>query len=87
MEQKHVALLIIGLVALIAVVGLVMLFNSEKTGEVARGGYAIPLPPEPAAGDAKRMSDFTGQLPGYEPVYRRTIPKYCDTNPNHPGCQ
>jgi hypothetical protein len=87
MEQKHVALLIIGVVALIAVIGLIMHFNAAKTGEVARGGYAIPLPPQPSAEPAKRMSDFTGQLPGYEPVYRRTLPAYCDTNPNHKGCQ
>ncbi len=37
MEQKNISLTILGIVAIIAIVGLVLLFSGGMTGEVPRG--------------------------------------------------
>ncbi len=56
-DEKGVALAILGIVAVIAVVGLVLLFAQAKTGQAARGGYL--LQGDPYAGQFNTISQRT----------------------------
>jgi hypothetical protein len=77
MEEKNVALCILGVIAIIAVVGLVLMIQAEKTGDVFRSKYLSKT------ATAKKYSPVSTKTTEASKIYSKqpqpakpTYPKY-----------
>jgi len=58
MEERKLALWVLGIIVLIAILGLVLLFKAQKTGETVGGGvYVFPKDPFPYTRDINKIQE------------------------------
>jgi hypothetical protein len=58
MEEKHTALVVLGVIAILGIIGLVLMFNSAKTGATVGGGvYMYPKSPFPYTRQINRVTE------------------------------
>ncbi|MBW2986085.1 hypothetical protein KY333_01815 [Candidatus Woesearchaeota archaeon] len=74
MEEKHTALVVLGLIVILGIIGLVLMFNSAKTGATVGGGvYMYPKSPFPYT---RQINKVTENPAAYGVQTEAQIPTY-----------
>lgn len=74
MEEKKIALWVLGIIVLISIIGLVLIFKAEKTGQtIGAGVYVYPKSPFPYT---RHMDKVVEKPSTYGVQTRQEIPDY-----------
>ena len=91
MEEKHIALYILGILAIVIIVGLILSFNGGKTGAVAGlygGDLRVDRPPEEKAFPYTRWTDKVEENPyAYGVQTKQEIPDFGGASRTFGGSQ